>query len=31
MTIKPLERVYTIDDLLTLPDDGERYELHDID
>ncbi|MHB8628484.1 MAG: Uma2 family endonuclease [Aggregatilineales bacterium] len=28
MTEKPLEKLYTIDDLLALPDDGKRYELH---
>ncbi|MHB8626273.1 MAG: Uma2 family endonuclease [Aggregatilineales bacterium] len=28
MTIKLLEPVSTIDDLLALPDDGKRYELH---
>lgn len=28
MTVKPLEKLYTIDDLLALPDDGNRYELH---
>ncbi len=28
MTVKELERLYTIDDLVALPDDGKRYELH---
>lgn len=28
MTIRLLDRVSTIDDLLALPDDGKRYELH---
>ncbi len=29
MTVKELERLYTIDDLLALSDDDKRYELHD--
>ena len=28
MTIRLLDRVSTVDDLLALPDDGKRYELH---
>ena len=28
MTVRLLDRVSTIDDLLALPDDGKRYELH---
>src|SRR5579859_4040981 len=29
MAVKPLEKLYTIGDLLALPDDDKRYELHD--
>jgi Uma2 family endonuclease len=28
MTVKELERLYTVEDLVALPDDGKRYELH---
>ncbi len=28
MSIQPLERLHTVDDLIALPDDGKRYELH---
>jgi Uma2 family endonuclease len=29
MSIQPLLRLYTVEDLIALPDDGKRYELHD--
>ncbi len=28
MAVKLLEKLYTVDDLVALPDDGKRYELH---
>jgi len=29
MAVKPLDKLFTVDDLLALPDDDKRYELHD--